>query len=411
MQVHEIIKKIEPQEKLKRPVSEQDKSFLDELLLQYRPKTIVAVGQETVGILDDILKLWRYGSCNFYLIDEQEETESGNDTGFHTLPEKGFKKLSGSPFPELIELITEQIDCLILDARGNSPKDLLDFLVAFPHLNKNAIVVIQDGVGVQDKNDVCVGSSILLQNISANKFSNNIEKYPDITAKVELCNDELVFKFPRASAPFLAGFQLDSVTETCLNDLFVALWIPWQDMPAVRYLTSCEKWVEKHYESKYLQIFRQAVVESYTSLANISNVYRYDVSRYVKCVEKTRTYTDMIKALGNSLLQSFEHVLLFGKGWRGKQFLMTLNKLDLKADGFIVSDGRSTILCDSTIPVYEFSKIPYSKNDTIIIQTADSDTIEDTLKKSAYHWIKFSDDFWDVKASIFGLLGEMLMLK
>ena len=103
----------------------------------------------------------------------------------------------------------------------------------------------------------------------------------------------------------------------------------------------------------------------------------------------------MLEDLTQSIFSTFRQILLYGKGERGQCFLKVAKILGIDIAGFVVSDGRSRTVPLCGLPVYTYSKIPFAKEDVLIIQTTNSKEIEKRLKHSGYHWLKLPENLWE----------------
>lgn len=61
-------------------------------------------------------------------------------------------------------------------------------------------------------------------------------------------------------------------------------------------------------------------------------------------------------------------------------------------DGYVVSDTKG----QERKNVFAINNIPYSKEKTLIIVTADSKEILDILGKSDYNWIQIPKEIWKI---------------
>ena len=69
--------------------------------------------------------------------------------------------------------------------------------------------------------------------------------------------------------------------------------------------------------------------------------------------------------------------------------------LDIDVAGFVISDWQNPTAGTDEIPVYAYSKIPFCKNDVLILQTADTDEIANVLKDSGWHWLRIPKRLWE----------------
>lgn len=201
----------------KSEMSASERGFLCGLIKKYCPKKIVEVGVAAGGTTSVILSCINELKleCQMYSVDISENYYRGGykQTGY--LVEEVKKQeiatahhtfLLGKTLPERIEEIGADIDFLILDTMHVLPGEILDFIVAFPYLKKDAIVVLHD-IGLQFRAEYrrMIATGILFQTVVADKFWNNQGVYPNI-----------------------AGFQITEDTGKYMRDMFLSLTLPWQ---------------------------------------------------------------------------------------------------------------------------------------------------------------------------------------
>lgn len=350
---------------------ESELGFLCGLIKRYRPKKMVEVGVAAGGTsavilacLDQLELCTEFFSVDLaeihfrekdkptgYLIDELKRY--GVDTSHHCL-------LLGKTIAARLEQIGDGIDFLILDTAHSLPGELLDFLVAFPYLDENAVVVVHD-VALQftkvERFDVA--TSVLFHSVTADKFLNNIAYYPNI-----------------------AAFQLNQDTENYMMDVCAGLLMPWAYMPAEKDLADYEAVLSKHYPPGFLKLYAQA-----------RDGMREKVLPFVKktpCVD--------IKDIHFNINL---RILIYGTKKLGRKCLSYLREQGMCADGFVVSDGRKKEDSIDGVPVFELSQIRNSEDVLIILANAHEET-ENNLRRYGYHWIKveyrFIKDFGDCLA-------------
>lgn len=254
--------------------------------------------------------------------------------------------LLGKFLPERLDEIGDGIDFLILDTVHVLPGEILDFIAAFPYLAHDAVVVLHDtclhyAPGMSGNE---VATSVLLQSVVADKFLNIQDSYPNI-----------------------AAFQINQDSYTYFTDMFSALILPWAYLPEDRELALYEAAIQKHYNAQCLRLFQQAVAKAKEREESSSLLWRCN---------------------------GFQHVLLYGKGKRGRAFLQCCSSNGIKIDGFVVSDGHAAEKISEGLPVYTYSQIPFQPEETLIIQTAASSEITERLRNSSWRWVDIPDTFW-----------------
>lgn len=363
-----------------------EQGFICGLIKEYRPKKIlevgVAAGGTTAVILNcvtelqldckvfsvDILKQYHLNRIKKvgYLIDDLRDEQIEIDFEKHRF-------FLGDIFPNFAEEIGGEIDFLVLDTAHVLPGEVLDFISIFPYLAKDAIVVLHDIVlqyRYSANHKKHFATSILFQSVVADKFLNNEEKYPNI-----------------------AAFRLNEDTPKYILNLFLALMVPWVYIPNEHQLEAFEKLIEQHYSAECLKIFRQALSEAefFLKYWREQNEKERAQQEREQFSDKFRSYEMAIKLF---LSDSSKKLMLYGAGKRGKAFLDLMKKFGLPVHGFLVSDAQTSTSFVQGLPVYTYSDQPFSKEELLIIQTAKSEEIEETLKQSQYQWLILEEGLW-----------------
>lgn len=143
-----------------------------------------------------------------------------------------------------LDEIGGDIDFLISDTTHSMPGENLDFLVCFPYLKNDAVVVLHD-TALHLRRSVMrrysYAASILFQTVVANKFLNNTFEHPNI-----------------------AAFQITEDTSKYIADVFAALMISWEYIPKTEQLHAYEAVLTQHYPEDCMRIYHQAKKEMIT---------------------------------------------------------------------------------------------------------------------------------------------------
>lgn len=339
-------------------MADSERGFLCGLLRDNKPKKIVEVGVAAGGttsvILNCICELQI--QCQVYSVDLVENCyrNKTKKTGY-LLDELSedirncHQLLLGQILPMRLDEIGGEIDFLILDTVHTMPGELLDFIAVFPYLAHNATVVLHDTVAHYRSN--CqeeVATSVLFQSVTADKFLNYRDQYPNI-----------------------AAFKINKDTSKYIMDIFAALILPWSYMPEEEYLQEYETIISHYYPAECLHLYHQALQEADVFLNN----------RYKRNAQTCKTILELLD-------KKYSSILLYGPGKRGKALLELSSKMGIEIKGFIVSDDRSKERCNVGVPIYTYSQIPFNRDQTLIIQTVDSTEVEDRLLSSGYHWLR-----------------------
>lgn len=370
-------------------MSDTERGFLCGLIREHQPKKIVEVGVAEGGTTAVILECVRKLNldCDIYSVDLSEtfyldkKKSTGHILGIlseygepdmQVLLEKKHRLLLGKILPERLGEIGNKIDFLILDTMHTMPGEILDFIAAFPYLSPDAVVVLHDTrYHYIWRAQVGIATSVLFQSVTAEKFLNNQERYPNI-----------------------AAFQLNKDTAKYMVDMFCALMIRWAYLPLEEHLRSYEIIITTHYDAQCQRLFSQAEAEA-------KNYHiQWSIPRW----------------------GGFQHILLYGSGNRGQEFFRQCKDIGIKIDGFVVSDDQFSAKLDEQsrirriwnpdsdglkgynltihanglgiVPVYPYSEIPFKPDETLIIQTAKAPEITSRLQKSDWHWIDLPGTCW-----------------
>lgn len=371
-------------------MTDAERGFLCGLIRNHQPKKLVEVGVAEGGTTAVILECVRELNldCAVYSVDLSESfyLDETKNTGYvvdimaerggpdmQTQLEEKHHLLLGRLLPERLDDIGDKIDFLILDTMHTMPGEILDFIAAFPYLSHDAVVVLHDTrYHYIWREQVGIATSVLLQSVTADKFLNNQEDYPNI-----------------------AAFQLNMDTAEYMLDIFCALMIRWAYLPLNDHLRAYEAIIARHYDSQCLKLFKQAEKEA----------KNYHIQwKMPRC-------------------GGFRHVLLYGNGNRGQAFLRQCRGIGMKIDGFIVSDDQLSVKTDQPapnhmwnpdpdgpsgyklkvqanilrfedIPVYPYSQIPFKPEETLIIQTSSAPEVTSRLQASDWQWIDLPGSCW-----------------
>lgn len=344
--------------------------FLCNLVSQFRPKKILQTSMATREI-DEALQNCICGLdyvCQMYSVHD----------------------LTAQPFPTCLETVGPGIDLLILDAVGRTPMEVMDFLVAFPYLQRDAIVAVRDVARWKRDSSHKLANSMLMKNITARRFPHCAELYPDFKEYVTLCIDGTCSVDYNQELVVITAVQIFEETEEYLNDLFAVLYSPWTYRPDANYLRTCDIMVGRHCSLEQMLMYKEAVIKEYS----VGHPNEFRMQQFAVSLHLANQYIQWLTSMNQSILGAFPHVLLYGKGRRGQMFLYLAKKIGINVGGFVVSDGYTTIPSFKELPVYEFSKIPYDQAQTLVIQTAELTEIEQRLQTSGCPWLKLPDHFW-----------------
>lgn len=193
-----------------------ESAFLSSMIKLKGPSKVVELGVSAGGTTTIILESLRQNNKPFemYSIDIQTFFNKGKNQQIGYLAEKYIRDkkiinhqfILGKIIPEVIESIGFDIDLVILDTNHTLPGELLDFLIIYPFLSKDALVLLHDtGLNLINNNN-SFATKLLFDVVEGEKYA--------------LSTDE-------SKIPNISGFMLNTKTKNSLVNLFSALTINW----------------------------------------------------------------------------------------------------------------------------------------------------------------------------------------
>ncbi len=295
-------------------MTENEIEFIKRLIAEYKPKKLVeigvAAGGTSVAILDELENMDQ--DVQMYSIDLSEYyyRDKTQKTGFMIEEYKKEKVqiktqhelILGNYAPVAIDKIGSNIDFLILDTVHNLPGEILDFLAFLPSLKNGAVVVLHDII-LNHLSDSFNGyaTQVLLDSVVADKIT-----------QIEL----------DGTFPGIGAFCVNSDTRKYIEDLFCALMITWEYMPASEEIRLYREIYEKEYSKKLAYIFDKAVE------LNSKTVERVNC-RKIGCLAE---YGRIVGELQD------KKVYIYGHGYYGKRIADLLGKSGINIERFVVTN-------------------------------------------------------------------------
>lgn len=314
-------------------INSDQHGFICELIKEITPKKIIEIGVSGGGttcvLLNCIQKLGL--ECEIYSVDYSHtyHCDTSKECGYQIKDAISVLEnsechhlLLGHTIAEKIEEIAVRgsVDLLILDTIHYLPGELLDFIVCFPYLSSNAVVVLDDLIFAHaGENTEAVATKILFDSVTAEKLFPSMITYPN-----------------------LAAFRINEDTEKYIMDVFSALIIPWSYMLDEKQINAYRDLIKKNYSMEYVDLFEEAIRLNYNTLKN----------------EKA------VKEIINDILKCFtleNSIYIYGAGARGNALKKFLEDRGKQIKGFIISDGRKDVI-DSDLPVHYLSEIDKDKS-------------------------------------------------
>lgn len=241
-----------------------ERAFLNELVLQFQPQKALEIGIAE-GASSAIMLNSLSDNSVLYSIDyfENYYLDASKKSGWKCMelfPESHARwhLYTGGMSAKFMDLIGDGIDFCLLDGAHVNPGELLDFLMVYPYLTKDALVVIHD---------ISLYSAF---------FNTGIAELQKIYRNVTTCR--LLFSLLRGEKILPAQTEhkyyenigaviLNDDIEDCIVDIFYALTLPW-DVSFNSYglldadICFLSDFFEKHYGVRYAKIFHSALLSN-----------------------------------------------------------------------------------------------------------------------------------------------------
>lgn len=341
----------------KSELPEKYLGFICQLIKENRPAKILEIGVSgggtTCAILNCLDKLELHSEMYSVDISYSYHYDPSKECGYQIKDAAPYLKsinrhhlLLGRNIAEVLpEIIQgEKFDMLILDTIHYLPGELLDFLVCFPYLDDDAIVVLDDIIFAHTGENInAIATRVLFDCVVADKILPECDGLPK-----------------------LAAFQLNTDTKKYIFNCFSALSFPWGYDMDEQQLGAYRNIIVKEYSEELVYYFEKGI----------------EINR--QSLDKKRRVTKEIKSI---MALCGEHdVLIYGAGQRGKALCSFLLDRGKHIEGFIISDDRNKEKMNCNIPVYHLSEINEQENRVILVAVADGEVIRN-LKKSGLNFI------------------------
>ena len=236
-------------------MSNQDRAFLNTLVLRKQPKRLlelgVSKGASSIIMLNAIKNI---EGAHLYSIDYKTEHYRLKDklTGFYVdnfpeLKEKWTLKTGGLAL-NFMEEIGGDIDFCLIDTAHCNPGEILDFLMILPYLKNDAIVVFHD-TNLQTFISLTKNLDFVRW-----EFTNNI-LMSAITGKKFIPDESL------KSSTFtnIGAIELNEKTKEHIWEIFNLLTIKWQYMLKPLEIEQIYEFLEKQYGNFFVEYFKNVV--------------------------------------------------------------------------------------------------------------------------------------------------------
>lgn len=331
-------------------------AYLCGLIKTYKPQKVVEIGVSAGGttavLLNCLSKLHINGKV--YSIDIESNYKGNPKYKIGFLADYAKEIVKDCPkhemlvgiSPQFIDYIGNEIEFLILDTVHLMPGEILDFLVCFPYLKKDAVVVLHDVILHKYGKGIEFATQVLLDCVTGRKMP--------------------VFGYDNDMGyPNIAAFQINSDTGKYIYDVFSVLLLPWQyniqleDVALYR-----ETYIKLGYSKECIEVFDCALKKKSKTISEHIESRIIGMNQFVDLLGEIAGCT----------------VYIYGAGIYGTRLNNAL-KNHCNIGGFIVSDEFET--SEQAICISDY----HSKDKEVILIAAkkSSETIE---KQLIQHGIK-----------------------
>lgn len=340
-------------------LSRDDLGFICGVIKKYEPKNIVEIGVSTGCTSAVILKCIE----ELGLESELHSIDLALKCHLNVEKECGYKLKEAFAFLEkttnvhlmlgktIAERIDEvvkhgKIDLLILDTTHYLPGELLDFLVCYPYMSEEAVVIVDDLAFAHiGESRSAIATPVLFSAIAAKKL------LPEKCAKLNM-----------------AGFVLGRETKQYIENLFYALGMPWSYDIGEKTMEEYKEKIYKNYDKDSILIFDNVLELQQRTLENMK-----------KAPIKLR---ELLIELDNK-----KEILIYGAGARGTALKKFLEDRGYTIKGFVISDGRDKKVSLQQDLIYNLSEVKDDAEKYNILVALADQTVRKQLKEAAIDYI------------------------
>lgn len=219
---------------------DQDRNFLNSLILRLKPQKIVEIGVAKGGSSGIILNAIKdIKNAHLFSVDLNKNCYSMPEkaTGFlmDEFPDlkKKWTLLTGGTIYDFADTIGGGVDLALIDTVHTNPGEILDFLGIFPYLKKDAVVIFHDtnlqAVSCQSK---CSTNNTLMSAIAGEK----------------LVPDNSPFSGMDGFLNNIGAIKLNVDTFKSIYSVFNLLALHWEYLPTQDQFVKMISFFKKHYK-------------------------------------------------------------------------------------------------------------------------------------------------------------------
>lgn len=233
-------------------MTDQDRNFLNSLILREKPKKIVEIGVSKGGSSGIILNaIKNLDDAHLYSVDLNKECYSlkGKLTGFlmDSFPDlkKKWTLLTGGTIYDYIDKIGDNVDLVLIDTVHANPGEILDALGIFPYLKKEAVIVFHD-------------TNLQICPQRGSEFTNNTLISAIYGEKIIPSPDS--FEGLRGYFNNIGAIRLNEESLKNIYNVFNLLALHWTYFPTLDQLNKIKHFIKKHYGEFYLRYFENVIL-------------------------------------------------------------------------------------------------------------------------------------------------------
>lgn len=237
-------------------MSNQDRAFLNSLILRKKPRKILEIGvskgASSIIILNAIKD---EEDSHLYSLDYNTEHYriKGKKTGFYVdnFPElkKNWTLKTGGLSLNYLDEIGGDIDFCFIDTVHLNPGEILDVLQVLPYLTKDATIVFHDtnlhlkSTSLASGSVWCFTNNLLMSALKGKKMIPSDNPYPNFKG---MCSN-------------IGAVEVNEQTFKNVYELFNLLTIKWSYMPSKEDLAQLTEFFARFYNEYYLRYFKDIV--------------------------------------------------------------------------------------------------------------------------------------------------------
>lgn len=245
-------------------MSPTEAEFLFYIIKKFNPKNLLEIGIAAGGsslLLLEAIKnqkdavLYSIDCCNLYYRDKSLKT------GYFAKRKIGstdkWKTYTGGLAYEYMDTFDKKFDFVLLDTRHMNPGELLDFLMVYPYMSENAVLVLHDTamhtLAIEMQRSIT--NCLLMSAINGEKYIP--ETYEPVYFPSKHPTERLHVN--KRCVPNIGAIKIDNKLKNNIYNVFNLLSLPWYYFPEAEKLSEIGTFLQKHYDKKYIALYESTV--------------------------------------------------------------------------------------------------------------------------------------------------------